>query len=257
FFRQHLGDHDTANSYCKVMVGKLRAVDLPKPVEEYKLGHVLSEEEVKAFEVVTKKKIELTAVEEVKEGSIVTTARVSSNKSAAIQRILELPGGHKGRIHATMACDDWRANPLSPLTPGMLAPAVRVISLGSGRTPTELCLKSISRAHVKALPKGAKDLKEGGKVSGYVASVSSSGLFVALSPWLTGRVLLGNVAEHPVTPEEAGKLYPVGTAVRDISITSVDVTKNQVGLAIVNKDKSQISEVEEGAIMYGQVSRKD
>ncbi|KAF4752751.1 hypothetical protein FOZ63_025944, partial [Perkinsus olseni] len=64
FFRQHLGDHDTANSYCKVMVGKLRAVDLPKPVEEYKLGHVLSEEEVKAFEVVTKKKIELTAVEE-------------------------------------------------------------------------------------------------------------------------------------------------------------------------------------------------
>lgn len=31
----------------------------------------------------------------------------------------------------------------------------------------------------------------------------------------------------------------------------------KVGLAIVNKDKSQITEIEEGAIMYGQVSRKD
>lgn len=47
----------------------------------------------------------------------------------------------------------------------MLAPALLVVSLGSGRTPTELCLKSISRAHVKGLPKGAKDLKEGGKVT--------------------------------------------------------------------------------------------
>lgn len=47
------------------MLGKLRAVDLPKAVEEYKPGHLLSGEEVRAFEVVTKKKIELTAVEEV------------------------------------------------------------------------------------------------------------------------------------------------------------------------------------------------
>ncbi|KAF4664449.1 hypothetical protein FOL47_005110 [Perkinsus chesapeaki] len=256
FFRQHLGDHEAANSTCKVMVGKIRAVDLPKAVEEYKIGHVLTEE-VRAFDVVPKKKIELTAVEEVSEGTVVTTARVSNNKTAPIQRMLDLPGGHKGRLHATMACDDWRANPLAPLTPGMLAPAVKVISVGSGRKPTEVCLKSISQAHVKSLPKGAKDLKEGGKVSGYVASVSSSGLFVALSPWLTGRVLLGNVAEHPVTPEEAGKLYPVGTAVKEIAITSVDVTKNQVGLAIVNKDKSKVEEIEEDAIMYGQVSRKD
>ncbi|XP_036380286.1 protein RRP5 homolog isoform X1 [Megalops cyprinoides] len=153
--------------------------------------------------------------------------------------IVKLPFGKNGCVSVVDLTDSYRPNPLSHYQAGQF---VRCCVVGEDDGKLQLSLRPSRTNPDKAPPvKDAEvlsidDLKEGQLVRGYVKSVGNQGVFIRLSPSITGRAEFQQVTSFFVSDHSLYAKHILPNALYTTKVLRVDKKSGQVDLSLLPED---------------------
>ena len=188
------------------------------------------------------------ASKQLRPGDVVIARRRPTTNVKRLERLFDLPGNRRGRACAT-ECDD--PNDRQDFKVDTNTDYVRCIILSIGDV-YELSTR-VSRIEARSIE---KDPRPGDVRTGFVIASSKAGVFVRLSPTLTGRVLLKDLSDGYVDDLTT---FFVGRLVAPVVTSSVKDGKVDLSLRpsdiIKEGTKTLLVEVEPGAKLHGTVTR--
>ncbi|KAF9913688.1 rRNA biogenesis protein rrp5, partial [Lobosporangium transversale] len=183
-----------------------------------------------------KKKTKVTPIdkfEDVKEGSIVS-GRVGGIQHAGLD--IHLGGKVFGRVHLTHISDVYADSDklLGGFKKGQILKCF-VLSVDSSNKKIDLSLRHSRLSPEEHSPvhdpevKGFADMAAGGILQGFVSNVADKGLFVALSPKLSGRVKIAELSDDYLKDWKSN--FTVGQLVK-AKVVSLNEDRNQIELTL-------------------------